>query len=82
MKRVLAQSRCDRPSTPGGYFGIRPTVIAGDKQQRINALAEEALFRAEHEAARLAFKAGNRDVVFPNGTYLMRVRCGCACASP
>jgi hypothetical protein len=39
-------------------------------------------FRAEHERCRQAFITGDRNVVFPNGTYLMRVRFGCACASP
>ena len=82
MQRVLKQPRHDRPSSSGGHFTIRPTVIAGDRQKRIDALAEEAAFRAEHERCRQAFITGDRNVVFPYGTYLMRVRIGCACASP
>jgi hypothetical protein len=70
------------PSSWGLEFTIRPSVIAGDRQKRIDALAEEAAFRAEHERCRQAFIADDRNVVFPNGTYLMRVRFGCACASP
>jgi hypothetical protein len=47
----------------------------------IEALQQNARFLEEHEVARRAFVAGNRDVVFPYGAYLMRVRYGCACAS-
>jgi hypothetical protein len=82
MKRVLKADRHDAPKTPSGLFSIRPTVAAKDKQLRIEALRINKKFLAGHEAARLEFKSGNRDVVFPHGTYLMRVRYGCACASP
>jgi putative transposase len=82
MARVLKQGRHDTPSTPDERGGIRPTVAGRSKWARIEALQQNARFLVEHEAARRAFVAGSRDVVFPYGTYLMRVRYGCACASP
>jgi putative transposase len=82
MARVLKQARHHTPSSREQRRGIRPTVAARSKWARIEALQRNALFLEEHEAARVAFKAGNRDVLFPHGTYLMRVRFGCACASP
>jgi putative transposase len=36
----------------------------------------------QHRHARVAWIDGDRSVVFPRGTYLMRVRFGVACASP
>jgi putative transposase len=82
MVRVLKQDRHETPSTRDRRGGIRPTVVGRSKWARIEALQRNALFFEEHEVARLAFEAGRRDVVFPHGTYLMRVRFGCACASP
>jgi putative transposase len=82
MARVLKQDRHHTPSRPDTRGGIRPTVAGRSKWARIEALQQDALFLEAHEAARLAFAAGDRDVVFPHGTYLMRVRFGCACASP
>ena len=82
MPRVLKQDRHETPSSRDERRGIRPTVAGRSKSARVEALRQNALFFAQYEAARLAFQAGNRDVVFPHGTYLMRVRFGCACASP
>jgi hypothetical protein len=82
MKRVLKADRHSSPKTPSGLFGMRPTVAGKDKQLRIEALRINKQFLADHETARLQFNTGNRDVVFPHGTYLMRVRFHCNCAPP
>ena len=82
MRRVLKQARHDTPSSRDERRGIRPTIAGRSKWARIQALQQNARFLEEHEIARLAFAAGDRNVVFPHGTYLMRVRFGCACASP
>lgn len=74
MKRVLRQPRHTRPSTHLERRGIRPNVACRSKWARIEALGCLKQFRADHEAARLAFKAGDRNVEFPAGTYLMKVR--------
>ncbi len=39
-------------------------------------------FRRAYRAARDVFVAGERDVVFPHGTYQLRVQTGVLCALP
>jgi hypothetical protein len=56
-------------------------VAAVDKWKRLEALARVARFVREYRAALRALKAGVRDVVFPAGTYLMRVAYGVRCAA-
>lgn len=71
MKRVR---RLPRRSSPKGHLerrGIQPHVAARSKWARITALERLQVFWAMHESARLAFRAGRRDVEFPAGTFLM-----------
>ncbi|MFO0746953.1 MAG: hypothetical protein U1F43_14970 [Myxococcota bacterium] len=51
----------------------RPTVAATDIAHRNEYLAERRRFVERHDAAKLRFIAGVRDVIFPFGTWLMRV---------
>ncbi|MFO0746164.1 MAG: hypothetical protein U1F43_10885 [Myxococcota bacterium] len=51
----------------------RATVAASDVEQGIAHLTARKLFRALHEEAKRQFIAGVRGVVFPFGTWLMRV---------
>jgi len=79
MKRVRKQPTNSSPRTRAARRGIRPTV-AGNKWARIEALQRNQAFLEAHEAARVRFKDGERDVVFPFGTYLMVHRFGVAVA--
>jgi hypothetical protein len=76
MKRVLRQPRHNTPSRTLERGGIRPHIGARNKWARIEALQDLKRFRQEHEAARQAHLAGERDPVFPPGTYLMTRRLG------
>ena len=80
-KACLAASRYAYPTTRRVQFGINPKV-AGRTEARIQALEKLALFREHHDAARAAFNAGQRDVLFPHGTWKMRVYCGARCRPP
>ncbi len=82
VKQVLAQSPESSPRTREPRRGLNPTVASRDKWRRIEMLQERAQFLAEYAAALERFVAGERDVIFPAGTYLMRRRYGVRCHDP
>jgi hypothetical protein len=78
MKKILAQNWWDFPRSREDKLGTTPTVSSSTKWPRIEALAARKAFveayRAALEAYREAMKAGLvPDVVFPHGTWKMRV---------
>ena len=77
--KVLRQ---DRTSTSTSYEprrGIKPQVASRDKWKRIELLGTVKQFLSAYREALARFLAGERKVVFPAGTYLMRVRFGVRC---
>lgn len=78
-KAVLRASPFDAPSTIEAPSTLRPSLAAADREKRIEELRDLRAFRVAHEAARLRFVQGERDVIFPPGTYRMR-RWGARCA--
>ncbi|MBK9517636.1 MAG: hypothetical protein IPO09_09840 [Anaeromyxobacter sp.] len=56
-------------------------MASRDKWKRVEAIGRLKAFLAEYREAWSSFKAGAREVVFPDGTYGMRQWCGVACAS-
>jgi REP element-mobilizing transposase RayT len=81
VAKVLAQKATSRPAPGEPRRGLNPRVAARDRWKRIEALARLVEFRRAYRAARDALRAGVRDVVFPCGTYALRVRYGVACAA-
>ena len=77
-KRVLRTNRYDAPKSRDNWFGLDPHLACKDTALRIELLATLKAFREEYRRARAAFCAGDRDVVFPAGTYQMVERYGCA----
>jgi len=77
---VLTQKCSDRPSTYEPRRKLDPRVAARNRWRRIEALMRNREFRVAYSAAREAFIAGVRDIIFPAGTYLLRrlVKTGCA----
>jgi putative transposase len=65
---------------PGAARELNPRVASNDKWKRIRALARLNVFVRAYREARAAFCAGVRDVVFPAGTYLLRIEHGVRCA--
>lgn len=78
-KKVLAQSPFDRPEGSGGYSGEHPSIAAEDEETRRAAIERLQIFIQEYRAALARFRAGERDVVFPAGTWKMRVLFGVRC---
>ncbi|MCP3977996.1 MAG: hypothetical protein GY716_01520 [bacterium] len=81
-RRVEAQSPFDRPQSADPPSELKPTVAVRDKQRRIEILRAFRGFLDAYRAAWKSFAEGNRQVVFPWGTYWMRVRLGVPCAVP
>jgi hypothetical protein len=81
-RRILAGSPFDRPRSPARRRDRRPHVACGCAERYLRELGALRRFRAAHAEARRRFADGERYVVFPAGTYLMRVAFGAACAAP
>lgn len=69
----------DRGCRPKPGRGITPRVACKDKWRRIETLQNLMGFRTAYYEASERWRAGERDVVFPHGTYEARVRYGVTC---
>jgi len=80
VARVLRQNPFSRPAPGEPRFGLKPRVAARDKWKRIEALLRLEAFAEQYHQARARWRSGARDVVFPAGTYLLRMMHGVQCA--
>jgi REP element-mobilizing transposase RayT len=80
-KRVLAQKPSARPAPGEPRRNLNPRIAARDQWKRREALSRLVGFLRAYRAARKAFVAGASDVLFPAGTYLLRVVQGVRCAA-
>ncbi len=79
-RAVLAQKWSAHPASREPRRQLDPRVAARNKWSRIEALLRNRAFRDAYVAARDAFIAGVRDVVFPAGTYWLRRFVQATCA--
>jgi putative transposase len=79
-RAVLGQHHESSPSSYEAPFAPNPRVGAADKWRRIEAIQCLVVFLKEYAECWRRWKAGNRTVVFPHGTYAMRVYHGVTCA--
>jgi REP element-mobilizing transposase RayT len=79
--RVLAQRPFARPAPGEARRTLNPRVAARDKWKRIEALTRLTGFLQAYREARAEMRAGLRDVVFPAGTYLLRIEHAVRCAT-
>ena len=82
VRRILAQSPFSRPSTAEPRRGLNPRVASRNKWQRIDALQRLKEFLNAYRVALKQFADGDREAVFPFGTYGMRIRFGALCSGP
>jgi hypothetical protein len=78
-KAILKQNWWDRPRTPEDHRELNPRVAAKNKWSRIEALARNKVFGNLYRQAFQAFKNGIRDIVFPAGTYWLRLFAAAVC---
>lgn len=81
-KRVLEQKATDTPTTEEPRGRLRPHVACKNKELRILVLAALVRWREAYRQALKEFARGARDVLFPAGTYKMRVQFGVLCEKP
>jgi putative transposase len=81
VARVLAQKPTARPPPGEPRRALSPRVAARDKWKRIEMLGRLVEFLRSYRNAWTARRAGKADVVFPFGTYLLRVAHGVSCAA-
>ena len=80
VARVLAQKPLSRPAPGEPRRALNPRLAGRDKWKRIEALGRLVEFLRSYRLAWKARQAGEVDVVFPHGTYLLRVLHGVPCA--
>lgn len=81
-RRILAASAFDRPTTHEPRRNLRPHMACRNGERRVREILALRRFRAVHAEARRQFADGQRDVLFPAGTFQMRVMFGARCAAP
>jgi putative transposase len=79
---VLEQSRYGYPSSDEKRFALRPTVACRSKWHRIERLLADSAWLEEYEACKARVKAGEQNVIFPYGTWKLRVYYRFACDPP
>jgi putative transposase len=82
VARVLAQKPTARPAPGEPRRNLNPRVAARDKWKRMEALSRLVGFLRAYRKAWSARRAGVDGVLFPAGTYLLRVLHGVECAAP
>jgi REP element-mobilizing transposase RayT len=79
--RVLAQDPLGRPKGAEPRRKMSPRIAALDAVGRIDAIARLKRFVHEYGEALAKLRAGVRDMVFPAGTYRLRVELGVRCSA-
>jgi REP element-mobilizing transposase RayT len=80
VARILKQRVLARPGTPERRPRLRPRFAARNPGRRLELAGRLRAFLAEYRDALVGWREGNREVVFPDGTYLMRVMHLATCA--
>ena len=79
---VTCQHWAQMPGSSRELFDRNPDVAASTEERRERLEREVREFRAAYYAALRRFKAGEHDVEFPYGTWLLVQRYGRRCAPP
>ena len=78
----MRQSRYAYPATSEKRFTRRPTIACRSKSARIERLRRDRDWLARYQAARERVRAGETNVVFPYGTWKVRIYYGAASEPP
>ncbi len=78
---VFLQRPTDTPGPSAPSFGLNPRLACRDRWRRVERLQDLVQFWREHQECSVRFRAGERDIVFPAGTWHYRVAFGARCRS-
>ncbi len=78
--RVLAQNPFARPPAGEPRFELKPRIAARDRWRRIEGLFRLKTFERAYRKAWVDRRSGAPNVLFPAGTYLLRIMHGVQCA--
>jgi len=81
VARVLAQNPFARPAARATRFTLNPRIAGRDRWKRMETIARLKSFLQGYRDAWRARRLGIEGILFPAGTYLMRVLHGVPCAS-
>jgi hypothetical protein len=81
-RAVRKQSRHAYPSSREQRLGLRPTLACRSKWARIERLQRKRDWESQHADALARLRAGDRNVLFPYGTYKLRSDYRIACLAP
>ncbi|HVH40908.1 MAG TPA: hypothetical protein VM925_01150 [Labilithrix sp.] len=73
-KAILGAEPTDSPKTVEARRELRPQLACINKRRRLRELAALIAFRAQRWTALVRYLVGERDVLFPHGTYRVRGR--------
>jgi putative transposase len=79
-RKVMEQDPYDNPSSWEKRRGLSPTFASRDKWRRIDAAQRRGSWLTVYREVLARFRAGERNVVFPHGTWAMVRVYGCNCA--
>jgi len=81
-RQVLRQSPFDRPKSHEPRRELNPRIASRNKWARIEALCRLKAFVESYKEAWQRYKDGQRDALFPRGTYYLRLHAGVQCVGP
>jgi putative transposase len=79
---VRLQRPTDTPGSSMPSFDLNPRLACRDRWRRVQLLQDLVEFWQAHREASVRFRAGERNVHFPPGTYGYVVNFGARCRSP
>lgn len=80
VKGIKRQHHTDNPTSHEERRNINPRVACKNKWRRIETLQQNKQWLADYRAALEAYRAGNKSVLFPHGTWQLAVDTHVRCA--
>jgi putative transposase len=79
---IRLQRPTDTPGSSMPSFDLNPRLACRDRWRRVQLLQDLVEFWRAHREASVRFRAGERNVLFPPGTYGYVVNFGARCRPP
>ncbi len=80
VSALMRQKHWERPKTTEPRRNLNPRIACQSKWHRIEVLARLKSLIVEYRDAYIRWREGERGVIFPKGTYYLRIYAGVCCA--